>query len=73
MLKINDDRMTATFDGTEIATATRTGAVWVVSTWPYPLTYNAAITALTLAERLASGHGDDDPFVITWREELAHG
>jgi hypothetical protein len=35
------------------------------------LTYNQAITALTLAERLATGHGDDDPFVVTWREELA--
>ena len=29
-----------------------------------------AITALTLAERLAAGNGDDDPFVIAWRKEL---
>ena len=29
-----------------------------------------AITAMVLAERLAAGHGDDDLFVIGWREEL---
>ena len=29
-----------------------------------------AITAMVLAERLATGYGDDDPFVIGWREEL---
>jgi hypothetical protein len=29
-----------------------------------------AITALTLAERLAAGFGDDDPFVKSWRREL---
>jgi hypothetical protein len=32
---------------------------------------NEAITALTLAERLAAGYGDDDPFVINWREKLS--
>jgi len=25
---------------------------------------------MVLAERLAAGHGDDDLFVIGWREEL---
>jgi hypothetical protein len=25
---------------------------------------------MVLAERLAAGYGDDDPFVIGWREEL---
>jgi hypothetical protein len=29
-----------------------------------------AITAMVLAERLAVGFGDDDLFVIGWREEL---
>jgi hypothetical protein len=29
-----------------------------------------AITAMVLAERLAAGYGDDDLFVIGWREEL---
>jgi hypothetical protein len=29
-----------------------------------------AITALTLAERLAVGYGDNDPFVMSWRKEL---
>jgi hypothetical protein len=31
---------------------------------------NQAITAMVLAERLAAGLGDDDLFVIGWREEL---
>ena len=31
---------------------------------------NQAITAMVLAERLAVGYGDDDLFVIGWREEL---
>lgn len=70
-IKIDEDRMTLTIDGTEIATASRTGDRWIVSTWPDTLTYNEAITALTLAERLAHGHGHDDPFVVAWREELA--
>jgi hypothetical protein len=43
----------------------------IVSTHPARLfSYNQAITALTLAERLAVGYSDDDPFVKTWREEL---
>ena len=29
-----------------------------------------AITAMVPVERLAAGYGDDDPFVIGWREEL---
>jgi hypothetical protein len=33
-------------------------------------TRNEAITALTLAEQLAVGYGDDDPFVTGWRDEL---
>ncbi len=33
-------------------------------------TRNQAITAMVLAERLAAGYGDDDLFVIGWREEL---
>ena len=33
-------------------------------------TRNQAITAMALAERLAVGYGDDDPFVIGWRAEL---
>ena len=32
-------------------------------------TKDGAITALTLAERLANGYGDD-PFVQAWRKEL---
>jgi hypothetical protein len=45
--------------------------VWIVSGRPGRLfTRNQAITAMVLAERLAAGYSDDDPFVIGWREEL---
>ncbi|MCW2946573.1 MAG: hypothetical protein JWR24_3290 [Actinoallomurus sp.] len=70
-IKINEDSMSASVAGAVIATATRARDRWTVSIWPNTLTYNQAITALTLAERLATGHGDDDPFVVAWREELA--
>ena len=44
---------------------------WIVSTVPLRLFYrDQAITALSLAERLAAGFGDDDPFVTSWRREL---
>ena len=33
-------------------------------------TRNQAITAMALAERLAAGYGEDDPFVVGRREEL---
>ena len=33
-------------------------------------TRNQAITAMVLAERLAVGFGEDDPFVLGWREGL---
>ncbi|GAA2120237.1 hypothetical protein [Actinomadura alba] len=72
-IKINEDSMTATIDGAEIARATRVDGSWLVSTWPHALNYNQAITALVLAERLSTGHGEADPLVIVWREELAHG
>jgi hypothetical protein len=72
-ITISEDRMLLTVDGAEVATATRVGDRWSVSTWPRPLTYSQAITALTLAERLSRRYGGDDPFVITWREELANG
>ena len=39
---------------------------------PVPLfTTGQAITALALAQRLAAGYGDDDPFVESWRAELS--
>jgi hypothetical protein len=44
---------------------------WIVSTHPARLfCRNQAITALTLAERVAHGCGDEDPFVKAWRKEL---
>ncbi|WP_242901517.1 hypothetical protein [Actinomadura terrae] len=64
--------MTATTNGKVIATATRTNNAWQTTTWPTPLDRNAAITALSLAERLIT-HGEDDPCVIEWRRELPRG
>ena len=76
--KINDDSMSLEIDGRVIAiaefrehgAADRDGA-WIVSCHPGRLfTRNQAITAMALAERLAAGYGEDDLFVIGWREEL---
>jgi hypothetical protein len=72
-ITINEESMSAELDGTVIATATRTAGHWTASNWPRALTRNQAITALTIAEYLATGHGDDDPFVIAWRAELPRG
>jgi len=64
------DRVVATARFSQHAAADGKGA-WIVSTHPARLfSRNQAITALTLAERLAAGYGDDDPFVIGWRKEL---
>ena len=77
-IRIEDDFMSTEIDGRVIATARyrehaagdRRG-VWIVSGQPSRLfTRNQAITAMVLAERLAAGYGDDDLFVIGWREEL---
>jgi hypothetical protein len=44
---------------------------WIVSCHPGRLfTRNQAITAMVLAERLAAGYGDDDPFLVGWHEEV---
>jgi hypothetical protein len=77
--KINDDdsisleigdRVIATAQFSEHA-ANGHGA-WIVSCHPGRLfTRNQAITAMVLAERLAAGYGDDDLFVVGWREELS--
>jgi hypothetical protein len=71
-IHINDDSMVLEIDGKIIATATRVGGhEWTVEPWPRYFDRNQAITALTVAERLTEGYGEDDPFVIAWREELA--
>jgi hypothetical protein len=70
--------MSAEFYGRVVATARCRSheaadgqEAWVVSGLPRRLfTRNQAITAMVLAERLAAGFGDDDLFVIGWREEL---
>jgi len=78
--KINNDsmcletngRVIATAEFSEHAAADGQGA-WVVLSYPGRLfTRNQAITAMVLAEWLAAGYSDDDPFVIGWREELGH-
>ena len=76
--KINDDSMALEIDGRLIAianfsehAAAHCRGAWIVSSHPGRLfTRNQAITAMVLAERLAAGYGDDDPFVLGWREEL---
>jgi hypothetical protein len=78
MLEITNESMSLTVDGKVVASARFSKhaaadghGAWIVSTHPARLfTRNDAITALTLAERLAVGYGDDDPFVIGWHEEL---
>jgi hypothetical protein len=65
-----DDRVVATARFSQHAAADGNGA-WIVSTHPARLfSRNQTITALTLAERLAAGYCDGDPFVVGWREEL---
>ena len=76
--KINDDSMSLEIDGRVIATAEFSEharadghGAWIVSCHPGRLfTRNQAITAMVLAERFTAGFGDDDPFVVGWREEL---
>ena len=76
--KINDDSMSLEIDGRVIATAEFSEpaaadgrGAWIVSCHPGRMfTRNQAITAMVLAERLDAGYGDDDPFVLGWREEL---
>jgi len=76
--KINDESMSLEIDGRVIAAAEfreRAAAdgqgAWGVSCHPGRLfTRNQAIAAMVLVERLAAGYGDNDPFVVGWREEL---
>jgi hypothetical protein len=76
--RIDDQLMTAEYGGQVVATVRRSsdaaadgGGAWIVLGLPHRLaTRDQAITAMVLAERLAAGFGDDDAFVIGWREEL---
>jgi hypothetical protein len=70
-IKINEDSMSLEINGAEVVAAVRLDRLWRVTGWPRLLSRNEAITALTLAERLANGFGEDDPFVAGWREELS--
>ena len=78
MIEISDECMAAVIDGKTVATARWSWhaaadgkGAWTVSTHPARLfSRSRAITALTLAERLAACFGDDDPLVRSWRAEL---
>ncbi len=72
-LTINEDSMSLEIGGAHVAVAVHLGDLWQFTGWPRLLTRNEAITALTLAERLTAGYGDDDPFVQDWCEELRRG
>jgi hypothetical protein len=70
MILVAGDDVLATARFSQYAAGDGNGA-WIVSTHPARLfTRNQAITALTLAECLAAGYGDNDPFVKSWRAEL---
>ena len=65
-----DGRVIATAEFSEHAVADGQGA-WIVSCHPGRLfTRNRTITAMVLAERPAAVYGDDEAFVIGWREDL---
>jgi hypothetical protein len=76
--QIEDHFMTAEYGGRVVATARYSSDAaaegqgeWIVSGLPHRLfSRDQAITAMVLAERLAAGYGDNDLFVIGWREEL---
>ena len=67
----SDDRVIVTAECCEHAAADGHGARIVSCHSGRLFTRNQAITAMVLAERLAAGFGDDQPFVIGWRESLA--
>jgi len=69
-LHIDDDYMSLELDGSEARAAVRLGSLWRVTGWPRLLNRNEAITALTLAEWLLSGHSADAPCAVAWQEEL---
>jgi len=70
-IKINDDCMMLEINGEVISQAQwRSGGWWEVDYWPRSFDRNQAITALTVTELLATGHGDDDPLVVALREEV---
>ncbi len=75
--RIEDLFMTAEYDERVIATARYNShaaadgqGAWMSGLPRRSFTRNQAITAMVLAERLAASYGDDDPFVVGWREEL---
>jgi hypothetical protein len=76
-IRIQSEHMALEVNGAVIVTARFSqyaaadgNGAWIVSAHPARLfSRNQAVTALTLAGRLAAGYGDD-PFVQSWRAEL---
>jgi hypothetical protein len=74
-IRIIDTEMTLTIGEEIVATARFSkhaaadgNGAWIVSTHEARLfTRNQAIIAMSLAECLAAGYGEDDPHVIGWR------
>jgi len=71
-LHVDDDCMSLEIDGTVAHAAVRLGHLWCVTGSSRLLNRNEAITALTLAEWLLSGHSADAPCPAAWRKE-EHG
>jgi hypothetical protein len=75
MIEISDESMTLAVDRRDrrdcsLQPARSSGRQGCVDRLHPPRAIDGAITALTLAERLAAGYGDSDPFVKSWRPEL---
>ena len=77
-IRISGDFMALEVSGAVITTARFSqyaaadgNGAWIVSTLPARLfSRSQAIAALSLAECLAVGYGDDNPRVIAWRKQL---
>ncbi|MEV8639488.1 hypothetical protein AB0395_48585 [Streptosporangium sp. NPDC051023] len=68
-LRFTDTRITS--DATPVVAGKQPDGQWVVTGRSGFLTYNGAITALTLAEELADGASADDPLIRDLEDELA--
>ena len=77
-VRIESEFMAAEVNGQVVATARWSwyaaadgNGAWVASTHPKRLfSRDQAISAMVLASLLASGHADEDPHVISLRQEL---
>lgn len=68
--EINDDAGVMAGDGYDTTATRQPDGRWTVTGRAGSYTRNQAITAMCVAERLASGRSPDDPFVQGWEAEL---